>query len=97
MLIGQVAARSCVSRKALRLYEADGIVPAPRRTAAGYRVCNVDALVLLAFVKRARRLGFRLDEIKEIVAIRRSGRGPCSHVRELFGASSPTSTGLWLA
>jgi DNA-binding transcriptional MerR regulator len=83
LLIGQVAARSGVSRKALRLYEADGIVPAPRRSTSGYRVYDGDVLVLLAFVKRAQRLAFRLDEIKEIVAIRRSGRVPCPHVRDL--------------
>lgn len=37
LLIGDVAAKSGVSRKALRLYEAAGILPAPRRTASGYR------------------------------------------------------------
>ncbi len=83
LLIGEVAARSGVSRKALRLYEADGLVPAPRRTASGYRVYDGDVLVLLAFVKQAQRLGFRLDEVKEIVAMRRSGRVPCPHVRDL--------------
>ena len=38
LFIGEVAARSGVSRKALRLYEARGILPAPSRTASGYRV-----------------------------------------------------------
>jgi DNA-binding transcriptional MerR regulator len=42
-----------------------------------------DALAVLAFVKQAKRLGFQLREIKEIVAIRRSGSAPCSHVRRL--------------
>ena len=37
LLIGEVAARSGVSRKAIRLYEARGILPPPRRTPAGYR------------------------------------------------------------
>ena len=36
LLIGEVAARSGVSRKAIRLYEARGILPPPRRTPAGY-------------------------------------------------------------
>jgi MerR family copper efflux transcriptional regulator len=83
LLIGQVAARSGVSRKALRLYEAAGILPSARRTAAGYRVYGPEALSTLAFVTRARRLGFRLSEIKEIVQIRRSGRCPCPHVLAL--------------
>ena len=72
-----------MSRKALRLYEAAGIVPPLRRTAAGYRVYGGEALAVLSFVAQARRLGFRLDEIKEIIAIKRSGGVPCGHVLEL--------------
>ena len=83
LLIGEVAAQSGVSRKALRLYEAVGILPPPRRTAAGYRVYGGDTLSILTFVTRARRLGFRLDEIKEVVQMRRSGRCPCPHVLDL--------------
>jgi DNA-binding transcriptional MerR regulator len=83
LLIGEVAARSGVSRKALRLYEAAGILPPPRRTAAGYRVYESEALAVLSFVSQARRLGFRLDEIREIIAIKRSGGVPCPHVLEL--------------
>ena len=83
LLIGEVAAQGGVSRKALRLYEAAGILPPPTRTAAGYRVYGKDTLTVLAFVIQARRLGFTLQEIKEIVAIKRSGQMPCSHVRQL--------------
>lgn len=83
LLIGQVAAKSGVSRKALRLYETAGILPPPRRTTAGYRVYGPETLVTIAFVGQARRLGFRLDEIKEVVQIRRSGRCPCPHVLDL--------------
>src|SRR5260370_40929471 len=83
LLIGEVASRSGVSRKALRLYERTGILPASRRTTAGYRVYGPEALSTLAFVAQARRLGFHLDEIKEVVQIRRSGRCPCPHVLDL--------------
>ena len=72
-----------MSRKALRLYEAMGILPPPARTEAGYRVYGEDVLALLRFVSQARRLGFSLAEIREIVAIRRSGRPPCPHVQDL--------------
>jgi DNA-binding transcriptional MerR regulator len=82
-LIGEIAAKSGVSRKALRLYERTGILPLPRRTLAGYRVYGQDTLALLVFVTQARRLGFRLDEIKRITALKRSGRTPCSHVLDL--------------
>src|SRR2546428_10832090 len=83
LLIGEVAKRSGASRKALRLYEAAGILPAPRRTQSGYRLYSSEAVDLLAFVRQAQRLGFTLDEIKEIVTIKRAGRAPCPHVRDL--------------
>jgi MerR family transcriptional regulator, copper efflux regulator len=50
LLIGEVATRSGVSRKALRLYEARGILPPSRRTVAGYRVYPAGTLGVLAFV-----------------------------------------------
>lgn len=82
-LIGEVSRRSGASRKALRLYEEAGILPPPRRTPSGYRVYGSDALDLLAFVSQAQRLGFTLEEIRQIVAIKRSGRAPRPHVRDL--------------
>ena len=83
MLIGEVAAKSGVSRKALRLYERAGLLPTVRRTAAGYRIYADDTLALLVFVTQARRLGFRLDEIKQIAVLKRSGRAPCMDVLRL--------------
>ena len=80
--IGEIASRTGLSRKVLRRYEARGILM-PRRTASGYRVYDADAVPLLHFVGQARRLGFALEEIKQIVTIRRSGRLPCPHIREL--------------
>jgi MerR family copper efflux transcriptional regulator len=44
LLIGEVAAKSGVVRKALRLYEAQGILPPSRRTTAGYRVYGAETL-----------------------------------------------------
>lgn len=90
LLIGEIAARTGVSRKALRLYEQTGILPAARRTGAGYRLYGQDTLALLAFVTQARRLGFRLDEIKRIVVLKRAGRTPCAHVLDLIRAKLET-------
>src|SRR5216683_668078 len=84
LLIGEVAARSGLSRKGLRLYESRGILPPSGRTPSGYRRYPVDVLKLLAFVAQARRLGLTLIEIKQIVALRRAGSAPCVHVRALL-------------
>ncbi len=83
LLTGEVARRSGVSRKALRLYEAAGILPPPTRTAAGYRVYGKETLAVLRFVLEGRRFGFSLEQIKEVVEIKRSGQTPCTHVCEL--------------
>jgi DNA-binding transcriptional MerR regulator len=83
LFIGEVATRSGPSRKALRLYESRGILPAPHRTASGYR-SYADVLGLLTFLGRARRLGLTLGEIAHVVALRRAGAPPCIHVRQLL-------------
>jgi MerR family copper efflux transcriptional regulator len=84
LLIGEVAERSGLSRKALRLYESRGILPPPRREPSGYRRYPEDALGVLYFVAQARRLGLTLTEIGSIVALRCSKPGPCVHVRALL-------------
>ena len=83
LLIGAVAARSGVSRKAIRFYEAAGILARPARTRSGYRLYPPATLAVLGFVAHARRLGFTLAEIRQIVAIKRAGGVPCRRVGAL--------------
>src|SRR4029453_19548732 len=82
--VGEVAAKSGFSRKALRLYEARGILPAPPRTPAGSRLYPAEVLDVLAFVAQSRRLGLTLGEVRHIVALRCAGPGPCPYVRRLL-------------
>jgi DNA-binding transcriptional MerR regulator len=92
--IGEVAAQSGLSRKALRLYEARGILPPPRRELSGYRSYPNEILKLLTFVGQARRLGLTLSEIKHIVVLRRSGAAPCSHIRALLEQKAADLEGM---
>lgn len=84
ILVSELARRTGTTRKALRLYEASGLIAAATRTPAGYRVFGADAVALVSFIVKARRAGFTVAEIRDIVSIRRSGRAPCSHVRTLI-------------
>jgi MerR family transcriptional regulator, copper efflux regulator len=84
LYVSELVARTGTTRKALRVYESAGILPATRRTAAGYRIYDGDAVSVLGFIQRARELGFPLGEIKAIVALKRAGRAPCPHVRGLI-------------
>jgi MerR family copper efflux transcriptional regulator len=82
--IGELGRRTGVSRKALRLYEARGILPPPARTAGGYRLYGQEAIALVRFVNQARRLGLTLGEIRQLVDVRRAGHPACPHVRTLL-------------
>jgi MerR family transcriptional regulator, copper efflux regulator len=97
LLIGDVAKRSGASRKAVRLYEARGILPPARRTASGYRVYSSEVLGILAFVEQGRRLGLTLAELGHIVALRRAGAAPCTHVRRLLEQRAVDLAGLLAA
>jgi len=82
--IGEVAARAGVGAKTIRFYEARGVLPPPARTQNGYRLYASETVDLLGFVRQAQGLGLTLDEIREIIAIRRGGRPPCAHVHRLL-------------
>ena len=81
--IGDVSRRSGVGVEALRFYEKSGLLDAPARTFAGYRVYGEDVLERLAFIKQAQALGFSLDEVRRIIDDARKGQSPCEEVREI--------------
>jgi DNA-binding transcriptional MerR regulator len=82
--ISRLARLTGVSAKAIRFYEAAGVLPQPARGPNGYRLYGRDSVEMLQFVKQAQGLGLTLAEIREIVAIRQGGRPPCRHVHRLL-------------
>jgi DNA-binding transcriptional MerR regulator len=84
MRIGELADRVSVTTKAVRFYEAIGLVPEPARTASGYRDYDEADVERLTFVKTAQRLGLSLDEIREIIAFRDRGQQPCGYVAQVL-------------
>jgi len=79
--IGQVAKQANVNIETLRYYERRGLIPRPRRTVANYRVYSSDNLRRVKFIKQAQGLGFSLQEIKKLLALRATPRARCADVR----------------
>jgi len=69
MNIGDAARASGMTAKMIRHYESIGLVPAPPRTDAGYRLYGDAQVRVLQFVKRGRALGFSLDQIRNLLAL----------------------------
>ena len=69
MKIGELAKRAVVPIDTVRFYERQGLLPAPQRLASGYRVYGSNDLARLRFIKRAKSLGFTLEEINELLSL----------------------------
>ena len=65
--IGEASAATGVSAKMIREYERRGMIPAAQRTFAGYRLYNDADLHRLRFIKRARTLGFPMQQIEVLL------------------------------
>lgn len=82
--IGELAAQLGMNPKTIRYYEECGLLPPPKRAANGYRIYDAADRERLEFIAKAKAIGFTLEEIAEILAIRRAGQQPCEHVLMLL-------------
>lgn len=81
--IGELAARSGLSRDTIRFYEREALLPESARTPAGYRLYGPEILGHLAFIKQAQALGFSLAEIREVLGGYHDV-SECRHVEQLL-------------
>jgi Cu(I)-responsive transcriptional regulator len=72
MWISEAAAQAGVNVQTIRYYERRGLLPPSARRPSGYRELPDEAVRVVRFIKRAQDLGFSLDEVSELLHLRRS-------------------------
>jgi len=77
---GQMASRAGVNIETIRFYERKGLLPPPQRATGGYRRYSPKDLKRLQFILTAKRHGFTLQEIKELLELRVSPTSTCAQV-----------------
>ena len=81
--IGRAAELSGVTPKMIRHYESLELIPKAARTIGDYRVYTAADVHTLRFVRRARTLGFSMDEIGELLNLWRNKRRASAEVKRL--------------
>jgi MerR family mercuric resistance operon transcriptional regulator len=82
--IGELSRRTGCNIETIRYYERISLLPAPVRSAGRYRVYDTADVRRLAFIRRARELGFTLDEVRTLLALSANdAQGACVEAREL--------------
>jgi Cu(I)-responsive transcriptional regulator len=83
MWISEAAEQAGVNIQTLRYYERRGLLPKAPRRASGYREFPDDAVRIVRFIKRAQDLGFSLDEVEELLRLRRHSTRNRARIRSV--------------
>lgn len=87
MKIGDLARTTGTKVETIRFYEAEGLIPAPARSAANYRIYEQPHLDRLSFIRRSRDLGFTLDQVRTLLRLADDRDAPCGEVDALTAAN----------
>lgn len=81
--IGALSDRSGVNIETIRYYERAGLLPKPARSGGGFRVYRPEDADRLGFIRRARDLGFSLDEVRRLLDLADQNSRSCRRVQEI--------------
>ena len=84
MTIGQLARESGVRTDTIRYYETLKLVEPVGRTDSGYRLYDSSSAARVAFIKRAKSLGFKLSDIQSLLELHRSSKGTAQDMLDLI-------------
>jgi len=80
--IGDLARRIGVNIETIRYYERVGLMPRPKRTSGGQRTYDEGDLRTLGFIRKARALGFQIEDTRALLALR-GADGACPDVQAI--------------
>lgn len=83
--IGELSRRTGCNIETIRYYERIGLMPIPPRRGR-YRSYGPEDVGRLGFVRRARELGFTLDEVRALLGLAAGGQTSCAEARDLAAA-----------
>jgi Hg(II)-responsive transcriptional regulator len=81
LTIGKLAKEAGVSIDTVRFYERRGLIAEPERTESNYRIYPETEVARLKFIRKAKILGFSLNEIKELLVLRHTPGGTKDEVK----------------
>lgn len=84
--IGALAARTHCNIETIRFYEKIGVLGKPARTEGGHRAYGRAHVERLTFVRRARELGFTLNEVRALLRLAEAANVSCAEAKDLAAA-----------
>ncbi len=79
-----LARKAGVSPHTVRYYDRVGLLPTPPRSPSGYRLYTPDLIERLRFIRGAKHLGLRLQDIAQLLEVMDRGQCPCGHTEALL-------------
>ncbi|MDP2411555.1 MAG: helix-turn-helix domain-containing protein [Pseudolabrys sp.] len=80
LTIGHLARQTGTKVETIRFYEKSGLLPEPSRTEGNYRAYRPEHLNRLSFIRRARDLGFSLEQVRSLLTLSDDRTQPCTAI-----------------
>lgn len=84
--IGDIGRATGTKVETVRYYERIGLLPKPSRSEGNYRTYGPREVDRLSFIRRARALGFSLDQVRALLALSDDGERDCGKVDQMASA-----------